>query len=81
MTDTSPHGTVRMGNPQYINNATFQGADNNPDVQNLNPGTQGVDFNEPNSSVLIPFTPGITPILSSVSVPPNTSNVDSITVI
>ncbi|CAF3875144.1 unnamed protein product, partial [Rotaria sp. Silwood1] len=41
----------------------------------------GVDFNQINPSVTVPFQPGITPIVVSVSVPNKNTNVDKITVI
>ena len=70
-----------MTNPQYINQATFIGAPGSTTVSELNPESPGVNFINNNASVIIPFTPGTTPILSSVSVPSPTTNVDSITVI
>ncbi|UJR36313.1 hypothetical protein I4U23_029041, partial [Adineta vaga] len=70
-----------MTNPQYINQATFIGAPGSTTVSELNPESPGVNFINNNASVIIPFTSGTTPILSSVSVPSPTTNVDSITVI
>ena len=73
--------TEGMTNPQYINNATFVGAPPSTTVSQLTPGTPGVDFTSTNASVIIPFLPGVTPIVVSVSVPNTNTNVDNITVI
>ena len=70
-----------MTNPQYIDNATFVGAPPGTTVTQLTPGTPGVDFTSTNASVTIPFLPGVTPIIVSVSVPNTDTNVDQITVI
>ena len=77
----SPNSIIGMTNPQYINQATFIGAPASTTVSELNPESPGVNFINNNASVIIPFTSGTTPILSSVSVPSPTTNVDSITVI
>ena len=70
-----------MKNPQYIDNATFVGAPPGTTVSQLTPGTPGVDFTSTNASVIIPFLPGVTPIVVSVSVPNTDTNVNRITVI
>ena len=70
-----------MSSPQYINNVTLVGAQPGSSPTDLNPGSQGVDFNDVNASVIIPFTPGTTPILTEVSIPNTNTNVDQITVV
>ncbi|CAF1433706.1 unnamed protein product, partial [Rotaria sordida] len=69
-----------MDSPQYINNPIIIGASSLTSPSKINPGSDGVDFNEKNSSVIIPFAPGTTPILASVAVPNKNTNVDKITV-
>ncbi|CAF4582630.1 unnamed protein product, partial [Rotaria sp. Silwood1] len=71
---------ISMNNPQYINNLTIIGAPSSASPSNINPGSPGVDFNQINPSVTVPFQPGITPIVVSVSVPNKNTNVDKITV-
>ncbi len=58
-----------MTSPQYISNATIIGALPGTSPSNLNPGSSGVNFDQTNASVTIPFTPGTTPIIVQVSVP------------
>jgi len=70
-----------MTSPQYINNATIIGAPPGTSPSDLNPGSSGVNFNQPNASVIIPFTPGTTPIVVQVSVPNINTNVNQITVV
>ena len=70
-----------MSNPQYISDVTLVGAPTGTSPSDLNPGSPGVDFNNVNAAVTIPFTPGTTPILAQVSVPNTNTNVDQITVI
>ena len=70
-----------MTNPQYINNVILTGAPANTSSTQLNPGTPGVDFIQPNSTVTIPFPPGITPIVVEVSVPNTNTNVNQIRVV
>ena len=70
-----------MTSPQYINNVTFVGAPSGTSPTDLNPGSPGVDFNDVNASVTIPFTPDTTPIVTQVSVPNTNTNVDQITVV
>ncbi|CAF5011980.1 unnamed protein product, partial [Rotaria sp. Silwood1] len=73
--------TEGMNNPQYINDLTIIGAPSSASPSDINPDSPGVDFNEINPSVIVPFQPGITPIVVSVSVPNKNTNVDKITVI
>ncbi|CAF3849471.1 unnamed protein product, partial [Rotaria sp. Silwood1] len=73
--------TEGMNNPQYINDLTIIGAPSSASPSDINPDSPGVDFNEMNPSVTVPFQPGITPIVVSVSVPNKNTNVDKITVI
>jgi hypothetical protein len=70
-----------MTSLQYINNATIIGAPSGTSPSNLNPGSSGVNFNQPNASVTIPFTPGTTPIIVQVSVPNTNTNVNQTTVV
>ena len=70
-----------MSNPQYINNVTITGAPPGTSPTDLNPGSPGVDFNDVNGAVIIPFTPDTTPIVTQVSVPNTNTNVDQITVV
>ncbi|CAF4391198.1 unnamed protein product, partial [Rotaria sordida] len=69
-----------MDSPQYINNPIIIGASSLTSPSEINPGSDGVDFKEKNSSVIIPFAPGITPILASIAVPNKNTNVNNITV-
>jgi hypothetical protein len=69
-----------MASSQYINNATIIGAPSGALPSDLNPGSPGLDFIQPNASVTIPFTPGTTPIVVQVSVPNTNTNVNQITV-
>lgn len=70
-----------MNEPQYINNVTFIGASPSTSPSDLNPGSSGVNFIETNPSVIIPFAPGVTPIVDTVSVPNTNTNVNEITVV
>jgi hypothetical protein len=70
-----------MTSPQYINDATIIGAPSGTSPSDLNPGSSGVNFNQPDASVTIPFTPGTTPIVVEVSVPNTNTNVNQTTVI
>jgi hypothetical protein len=70
-----------MNMPQYIKNATFVGAPADTKPSDLNANSGGVTFTSTNASVTIPFADGITPIVVSVSVLGNTTNVNSIRVI
>lgn len=72
---------VGMDNPQYINDAIFNGAPPSTSPSQLNPGSPGVDFIQPNASVIIPFASGVTPILATVSVPTTNTNVVQIIVV
>ncbi|CAF3385327.1 unnamed protein product, partial [Rotaria sp. Silwood2] len=58
-----------MNNPQYTNNPIINGAPSTTSSSDINPGSDGVDFVEVNPSVTIPFAPGTTPIIVTVSVP------------
>ncbi|CAF4613023.1 unnamed protein product [Rotaria sp. Silwood2] len=69
-----------MNNPQYTNNPIINGAPSTTSSSDINPGSDGVDFIEVNPSVTIPFAPGTTPIIVTVSVPNTNTNVDKITV-
>ena len=70
-----------MTSPQYINNATINGAPTGTSPSDLNPGSSGVTFIQPDASVTIPFATGITPIVVEVSVPNTNTNVNQIQVI
>jgi hypothetical protein len=70
-----------MTSPQYISNATIIGAPSGTSPSDLNPGSSGVNFNQPNASVTISFTPGTTPIVTQVSVPNTNTNVNETTVV
>jgi len=70
-----------MNEPQYINNVTFIGASPSTSSSQLNPGSSGVNFNETNAYVIIPFAPGVTPIVDTVSVPNTNTNVNGIIVV
>ena len=70
-----------MTSPQYINNVILTGAPANTSSTQLNPGTPGVDFIQSNPTVTIPFPPGITPIVTEVSVPNTNTNVNQIRVV
>ncbi|CAF4516576.1 unnamed protein product [Rotaria sp. Silwood2] len=72
--------TEGMNNPQYINNPIIIGAPSTTSPSDINPGSDGVDFIEVNPSVFIPFAPGTTPIIVTVSVPNKNTNVNKITV-
>ncbi|CAF4757728.1 unnamed protein product, partial [Rotaria sp. Silwood2] len=65
-----------MNNPQYINNPIIIGAPPTTSPSDINPGSDGVDFIEVNPSVFIPFAPGTTPIIVTVSVPNKNTNVN-----
>ncbi|CAF3385338.1 unnamed protein product [Rotaria sp. Silwood2] len=69
-----------MDNPQYLNNPTIVGAPSSTSSLDINPGSAGVDFTEGKPSVIIPFAPGTTPIIVTVSVPNTNTNVDKIMV-
>ena len=70
-----------MTSPQYINNVTLIGAPSGTSPSDINPDSTGVTFTQPNSAVIIPFPPGITPIVTEVSVPNTDTNVNEITVV
>jgi uncharacterized membrane protein len=70
-----------MSSPQYISDATIIGALPGTSPSDLNPGSSGVNFNQPNASVTISFTPGTTPIVVEVSVPNTNTNVNQTTVV
>jgi hypothetical protein len=70
-----------MGNSQYINNVTFTGAPLPTSPSQINPGSSGVNFTQLSSSVIIPFPPQITPIVTEVSIPDTNTNVNQITVV
>jgi hypothetical protein len=62
-----------MGNAQYITDATLTGQSPTSSPADLNPGQPGVDFISTTGSVVLPFPPGITPILVEVSLPTTTT--------
>jgi len=70
-----------MSNSQFINNATINGAQPSTSSTQLNPGSSGVDFLQNNGSITIPFVPGVTPIVTEVSVPNTDTNVNQIRVV
>jgi hypothetical protein len=70
-----------MTSPQYISDATIIGAPSGTSPSDLNPGSSGVNFDQPDASVTIPFTPGTTPIIVQVSVPNTNTNVNQTTVV
>ena len=69
-----------MNSPQDIGTATFTGQVGNPLPQDLRPQGAGVDFSTTTGSVTVPFAPGVTPIVTQVTVPPTNTNVNAITV-
>lgn len=69
-----------MNNSQYTSTATLVGAPRNTVPSQLNPGSPGVNFDEPNATAIIPLAPAITPIVASVSVPNTNTNVNQIRV-
>lgn len=69
-----------MGSSQKIPNATFTGQPDSTLTADLVPGQAGINFHEPNGTITFPFGPGVTPIVTSVSVPKGNTNVDKITV-
>ena len=70
-----------MTSPQYINNVTLIGAPSDTLPSDISPDSTGVTFTQTNSAVIIPFPPGITPIVTEVSVPNTDTNVNQITVV
>jgi hypothetical protein len=70
-----------MSNSQFITNATINGAQPSTSPTQLNPGSSGVDFIQTNGSIIIPFVPGVTPIVAEVSVPNTDTNVNQIRVV
>ena len=70
-----------MTNPQYITDVQLIGAPSGTKPSDLNPGSPGVTFDEPNPSITIPFPPGITPIVVDISVPNDNTNVKEIRVV
>jgi hypothetical protein len=70
-----------MDNSQYINNVTFIGAALSTSPSQINPGSTGVNFTQQNASVIIPFPPQVTPIVTEVSVPNSNTNVNQIIVV
>jgi len=73
--------TVGMSNSQFITNATINGAQPSTLPTQLNPGSSGVDFILTTGSIIIPFVPGVTPIVAEVSVPNTDTNVNQIRVV
>ena len=69
-----------MGSPQNIPKATFTGKPDSDKPADLAPGQPGIKFTEIPATITFPFGPGVTPIVTSVSVPTGTTNVDKITV-
>ena len=65
-----------MTEPQNIRNPVFTGAVGSPTGDDLTPGKEGVDFTptEP-ASILVKFAPGVTPIVTQVTVPSTNTNV------
>ena len=72
---------VGMTNPQYITDVQLTGAPSGTKPSDLNPGSPGVTFDEPNPTVTIPFAPGITPIVVDISGPTTNTNVKEIRVV
>lgn len=70
-----------MNNPQYINTVIFVGAPPSTPLSQLIPGSSGVNFTAINPTIIIPFAPGITPIIASISVPNTNTNVNAIIVL
>jgi hypothetical protein len=70
-----------MGSPQDIPKATFTGKPDSEKPEDLAPSTSGINFTKPGATIKFPFGPGVTPIVTSVSVPKGTTNVVKITVI
>ena len=68
-----------MGSPQDIPTASFTGKPDSKLPADLAPGKPGINFGKTDATITFPFGPGKTPIVSSVSVPKGTTNVDEIT--
>jgi hypothetical protein len=77
----SMYTILGMSNSQFINNATINGAQPLTSPAQLNPGSSGVDFIQPNGSIILPFVTGVTPIVAEVSVPNTETNVNQIRVV
>ena len=69
-----------MTETQNIRNPFFTDASGTPTAQDLAPNGAGVDFTTTTGSISVPFGPGVTPILTNVTVPPTNTNVNQITV-
>lgn len=69
-----------MNNPQDTNSPIFTGQVGTPVGTDLRPHGPGVNFTTTTASITVPFTPGVTPIVTQVTVPPNNTNVNGITV-
>lgn len=69
-----------MTETQYIRNPVFTDASGTPTAEDLAPNSLGVDFTTTNGSISVPFGPGVTPILTQVTVPSTNTNVNQIIV-
>ena len=65
---------------QNIRNPVFTGVSGTPTGPELAPNGLGVDFTTTTGSISVPFGPGVTPIVTNVTVPPTNTNVNQITV-
>ena len=63
-----------MTETQNIRNPFFTDASGTPTAQDLAPNGAGVDFTTTTGSISVPFGPGVTPILTNVTVPPTNTN-------
>ena len=69
-----------MTDSQSISNPVFTGQSGTPTGKDLAPNGPGVDFTTTSGSIRVPFAPGVTPIVTQVTVPPKNTNVNQITV-
>ena len=72
-----------MGNPQDITNATFTGSPTSYSPSDLSPGPgqPGINFTTSGASITITFAPGVTPIVTQISVPNTNTNVNQTRVV
>ncbi|CAF5022140.1 unnamed protein product, partial [Rotaria magnacalcarata] len=64
-----------MSSPQYLGAPDIIGGQPGTIPSNINPGSPGIDFSTLNGTVVIPLAPGITPIVTTVSIPNPLTNV------
>ena len=69
-----------MKEPQFLRTPEIIGAPLGTPPSDINPGSPGVNFTTKEAIVVIPLAPGITPILTEVSIPKSVTNVVQIEV-